>query len=88
VTNSKDLKDEQDYKAKIKPDCDFIVNNWTSRFNQRKTEMDGLTTAKEFLAGVSLATAKTVVTKAAVVTKPALVAKVAVVTKTALRHHF
>jgi len=52
--NEKDLKDEQDYQAKIKPDCDFMIDNWQSRYNKRKAEMDGLTTAKDFLSGASL----------------------------------
>jgi len=50
-SNEADLKDEQDYKAKIKPDCDFMLENWQSRFNKRKAEMDGLVTAKDYLAG-------------------------------------
>lgn len=52
--NEKDLKDEQDYQAKIKPDCDFMLENWQSRYNKRKAEMDGLTTAKDFLSGAAL----------------------------------
>lgn len=50
-TNNVDLTAEETYKAKIKPDCDFMIENWQSRFNQRKAEMDGLVTAKDFLAG-------------------------------------
>jgi len=49
--NEGDLKDEQDYKAKIKPDCDFMLENWQDRYNKRKAEMNGLVEAKEFLAG-------------------------------------
>jgi len=49
--NQADLKDEQDYHAKIKPDCDFLVKNWQSRFDKRKVEREGLITAKDFLAG-------------------------------------
>jgi len=49
--NEGDLSDEDNYKAKIKPDCDFLLENWQDRYNKRKAEMDGLVTAKDYLAG-------------------------------------
>merc|ERR1719174_3220313 len=49
--NNKDRTDELDYKAKIKPDCDWILKAFDQRAAARAAEMDGLTTAKEFLAG-------------------------------------
>lgn len=49
--NEADLKDEEEYKAKITPDCDFVLKNWQSRMNKRNTEMDGLVAAKDYLAG-------------------------------------
>lgn len=56
--NQADLKDEQDYKAKIKPDCDFMLGAWQERFNKRKAEMDGLVAAKEYLSGAALISTK------------------------------
>jgi len=56
--NTADLKDETDYKAKIQPDCDFMLNSWQERFNKRKAEMDGLKTAKDFLSGAALVQTK------------------------------
>jgi len=49
--NEKDLKSEVDYKAEIKPDCDFIIENFADRQKKREAEMNGLTEAKAFLAG-------------------------------------
>merc|ERR1719221_1491163 len=49
--NNKDRTDELDYKAKIKPDCDWILKAFDQRAAARAAEMDGLTSAKEFLAG-------------------------------------
>merc|ERR1719426_620525 len=50
-------KDEQKkatdaYIAEIKPNCDWIKDNFKSRAEARKTEMDGLDTAKGQLAGM------------------------------------
>eukprot|EP00928_Gymnodinium_smaydae_P037673 TRINITY_DN26112_c0_g1_i1.p1 TRINITY_DN26112_c0_g1~~TRINITY_DN26112_c0_g1_i1.p1 ORF type:complete len:745 (-),score=268.53 TRINITY_DN26112_c0_g1_i1:39-2177(-) len=39
------------YRDNIKPDCDWIIGAFTKRANKRQAEMDGLTQAKEFLAG-------------------------------------
>merc|ERR1719498_840350 len=49
--NNGDRDDELAYQAKIKPDCDWIKKNFDGRANARAAEMDGLTSAKEFLAG-------------------------------------
>jgi len=50
-TNTHMLKDEKTYKASIKPDCDWIIGAFTERADKRAMEMNGLVTAKEFLAG-------------------------------------
>jgi len=52
--NSGSLADENSYKAEIKPDCDFILRAFSKRDAARQAEMDGLTKAKEYLAGASL----------------------------------
>merc|ERR1719335_81164 len=49
--NNKDRDAELKYEAKIKPDCDWILKAFDQRAAARAAEMDGLTTAKEFLAG-------------------------------------
>merc|ERR1719390_402733 len=40
------------YVAEIKPNCDWIKDNFKSRAEARKTEMEGLETAKGQLAGM------------------------------------
>jgi len=50
-SNNKDLTDEEDYKAEIKPDCDWILDNFEERDKRREAEMNGLVEAKEYLAG-------------------------------------
>merc|ERR1719359_2632570 len=40
------------YIAEIKPNCDWIKDNFKSRAEARKTELDGLDTAKGQLAGM------------------------------------
>jgi len=52
--NSGSLADEKSYKAEIKPDCDFILRAFDKRDAARQAEMDGLTKAKEYLAGAAL----------------------------------
>jgi predicted nucleic acid-binding Zn-ribbon protein len=47
--NKADLKDEKDYRAKITPDCDWIIGAFTQRAQKRTAEMNGLTSAKEHL---------------------------------------
>jgi len=49
--NNKDRDNELSYKGKITPDCDWIKKNFDGRATGRAAEMDGLVSAKEFLAG-------------------------------------
>merc|ERR1719316_683887 len=49
--NNKDRDAELAYESKIKPDCDWILKAFDQRADARAAEMDGLATAKEFLAG-------------------------------------
>jgi hypothetical protein len=49
--NNEDLTEENDYKAEIKPDCDWILENFDERDKKREAEMNGLTQAKSYLAG-------------------------------------
>merc|ERR1719335_1035311 len=49
--NNKDRDAELKYEAKIKPDCDWILKAFDQRAAARAAEMDGLESAKEFLAG-------------------------------------
>jgi len=49
--NEGDLKDEQDYKASIKTDCDWILKAFAGRAEKRAAELDGLMGAKEYLVG-------------------------------------
>merc|ERR1711957_787583 len=51
TTNEGDRTPEQDYKKNIKPDCDFMIDNFTSRAEKRTAELGGLRQAKEFLVG-------------------------------------
>jgi len=52
LSNEGDLKDERDYKASIKTDCDWIIGAFEQRAAKRQKEHEGLTKAKEFLAGM------------------------------------
>merc|ERR1712070_1239799 len=52
--NHGDKADELNYKAEIRPDCDWIIRSFTDRHNAREAEMNGLTTAKEYLAGAKV----------------------------------
>merc|ERR1719215_98039 len=45
------ISDEETYLSEIKPDCDFIIDNFDSRTEKRTAELDGLRQAKEFLSG-------------------------------------
>merc|ERR1719197_2467800 len=47
------LKEEKDYLASIKPDCDWILNAFTERREKRAVELEGLLQAKGMLAGAS-----------------------------------
>jgi len=45
---------ELEYKAKIKPDCDWIIGSFKQRETARAAEMNGLVTAKEYLAAAKV----------------------------------
>jgi hypothetical protein len=50
--NSERLRDQElKYKAKITPDCSWILKAFDERAAARDAEMNGLTSAKDFLAG-------------------------------------
>lgn len=51
TNNQQALSDKQDYKQTITPDCDWILKAFAERSQKRDVEMQGLTSAKEFLAG-------------------------------------
>merc|ERR1719343_1191116 len=51
--NEGDLADEQNYKASITNDCDFIIRTFEKRAAARAAEMRGLIGAKEYLAGAT-----------------------------------
>merc|ERR1719313_3220007 len=51
--NNADRDDELKYQGKIKPDCDWIIGAFTKRADARAAEMAGLTSAKEYLAGMA-----------------------------------
>jgi len=47
------LKEERDYLASIKPDCDWALNSFEERRGKRAQEMEGLMEAKAMLNGAS-----------------------------------
>merc|ERR1719161_2383182 len=51
--NEQKLKTNREYLEKIKPDCDWMLNSFEERREKRKAEMNGLVTAKEYLAGAA-----------------------------------
>merc|ERR1719375_158235 len=51
--NQGDKDAEEKYEEKIKPDCDWIIGAFEKRATARAAEMNGLSSAKEFLAGQS-----------------------------------
>merc|ERR1740129_244226 len=53
ATNKDDLADEQNYKASITDDCDFIIRTFEKRAASRAAEMQGLVGAEEYLAGAT-----------------------------------
>jgi len=53
ATNQESLKINEEYLQGIKPDCDWMLNSFEERVAKRKAEMDGLTTAKEYLTGAA-----------------------------------
>jgi len=48
--NKADLKDEETYRKRITPDCDWIIGAFTQRAQKRTAEQGGLVSAKEHLA--------------------------------------
>merc|ERR1719252_19362 len=52
-SNEKNLGINEDYLAKIKPDCDWMLNSFEERREKRKAEMNGLVSAKEYLSGAA-----------------------------------
>jgi len=61
TSNGADKKDQEDFLASIKEDCDWLIGAFDERVRKRAAEMDGLTTAKEALMGaVLLQTGKSV----------------------------
>eukprot|EP00929_Paragymnodinium_shiwhaense_P026376 TRINITY_DN15704_c0_g3_i1.p2 TRINITY_DN15704_c0_g3~~TRINITY_DN15704_c0_g3_i1.p2 ORF type:complete len:750 (+),score=365.43 TRINITY_DN15704_c0_g3_i1:59-2308(+) len=56
--NEATKKETEDYKAKITPDCDWILGAFDKRANHRAAEVDGLTKAKHFLVGYKAAKAE------------------------------
>lgn len=51
TSNSEDKQAELSYEQEIKPDCDWIIGSFSDRSLKRSAEMDGLLTAKQYLAG-------------------------------------
>merc|ERR1719215_2374797 len=49
--NEEELKDEKEYKASIKPDCDWMLKAFAGRAEKRAAELEGPTGAKEYLVG-------------------------------------
>jgi len=49
---SADLAAEKDLKASLFSDCSWVATHFESRSTKRKAEMDGLSEAKSYLAGV------------------------------------
>jgi hypothetical protein len=50
-TNEEELDSTHEHKKKITPDCDWILDAFEERKGKRAAEMEGLTKAKEYLAG-------------------------------------
>jgi len=52
-SNEEKLALNEEYLKSIKPDCDWMLNSFDERVAKRKAEMNGLVTAKEYLAGAA-----------------------------------
>merc|ERR550514_2612231 len=52
--NEGSKKDEESLRDEIKPDCDFMAKHIDERREKRQVEMDGLVSAKEYLAGAQM----------------------------------
>jgi len=48
-----DVDGQNTYKAQIKTDCDFMINNWQMRHDNRLKEADGLAEARRFFEGAA-----------------------------------
>merc|ERR1719207_221317 len=53
ATNKESLAINEEYKKSITPDCDWMLNSFDERRKKRAAEMNGLVTAKEYLAGAA-----------------------------------
>merc|ERR1719420_2405391 len=51
AVNLNDKSAELEYKKEIKPDCDWVISSFDERAKKREAEMNGLQSAKEYLAG-------------------------------------
>merc|ERR1719421_552964 len=51
--NQESLAINEEYKHSIKPDCNWMLNSFEERRQKRAAEMEGLVTAKEYLAGAA-----------------------------------
>merc|ERR1719487_2555330 len=49
--NEKGKENVEKHEENIKPDCKWALGSFEERMTKRKAEMDGLVTAKDFLAG-------------------------------------
>jgi hypothetical protein len=54
TSNQGDHTAEVEERAGIQPDCDWIIKNFQKRATARDAEMNGLRTAKEYLAGAKV----------------------------------
>merc|ERR1740121_1588785 len=49
--NEAELKDDVSYRESITPDCDWIIGAFEERAKKRVAELEGLSGAKDYLAG-------------------------------------
>jgi len=49
--NMEDMAGQLEYKKRVSVDCDWLTSNFDERAEKRTSEMDGLSQAKDFLAG-------------------------------------
>jgi hypothetical protein len=52
TTNEDNRTETKNYKKEIKEECDWMIDNYSKRREARNSELDGLATAKELLAGM------------------------------------
>eukprot|EP00929_Paragymnodinium_shiwhaense_P001116 TRINITY_DN101337_c0_g1_i1.p1 TRINITY_DN101337_c0_g1~~TRINITY_DN101337_c0_g1_i1.p1 ORF type:complete len:717 (+),score=265.95 TRINITY_DN101337_c0_g1_i1:62-2212(+) len=72
TTNENNKTDTEDHKAKIKPDCDWMLEEYEKRMAQRTAEVEGLKQAKDFLAGYQPPAEDAFVQRAGSARRPAL----------------